>query len=271
MMLLAGGVLTAYFSSEGSLVVDEGKTVGFYSDYHEHELAFVDTRPKDVDRVTAFHGDQLQTGEIKHSNVPFTISILEYHKNISIVKHEGKINPDAKAVARRFDIKPIPMNPQENMNRAGIKIRIQGLDEARDGIYLLYEYMEVPQQFNLEDGIAYLGLRKRTYPLPFEIELIDFEEQKHPGTMTARSFKSDVNVVRGESKRKTTISMNMPLRTDGYTLYQSSFSRQDDGETSVFAVVENAGRLFPYISSIIICIGILIHLVIQLPVLIRRA
>jgi len=64
--------------------------------------------------------------------------------------------------------------------------------------------------------------------------------------------------------------MNEPLRYKGYTFYQASFSQSESGETSILAVVKNYGRLFPYISSIIMSIGLLIHLLIKLPKLIRK-
>ena len=79
--------------------------------------------------------------------------------------------------------------------------------------------------------------------------------------------------------RKVLIEMNEPLRHAGYTFYQASF--QDQGfytyndsyyydtrfwkDRTVLAVVKNYGRLFPYISSIIMCIGILIHLLFKIP------
>ena len=66
-------------------------------------------------------------------------------------------------------------------------------------------------------------------------------------------------------KEEVLIKMNEPLRHNGYTFYQSSFFEGEFSDISVFAVVENYGRLFPYISSIIMCIGILLHLILKIP------
>ncbi|MCC7260292.1 MAG: hypothetical protein IT567_04595, partial [Alphaproteobacteria bacterium] len=52
--------------------------------------------------------------------------------------------------------------------------------------------------------------------------------------------------------------------------YQSSFIAHEGTVSTVLAVVNNAGRLFPYISSIIMCIGLLIHLAQRLPLLVAR-
>ena len=38
---------------------------------------------------------------------------------------------------------------------------------------------------------------------------------------------------------------------------------EGDKETTVLATVKNYGRMFPYISSIIMCIGILVHLLVM--------
>ena len=57
--------------------------------------------------------------------------------------------------------------------------------------------------------------------------------------------------------------MNEPLRHYDYTFYQASFIEEGDKETTVLATVKNYGRMFPYISSIIMCIGILVHLLVM--------
>ena len=64
--------------------------------------------------------------------------------------------------------------------------------------------------------------------------------------------------------------MNEPLRHKGYTFFQASFIDDSDVETTVLATVKNYGRLFPYISSIIMSIGLLIHLLLMIPKMVRR-
>ena len=64
--------------------------------------------------------------------------------------------------------------------------------------------------------------------------------------------------------------MNNPLRFKGYTFYQAHYEEEEGIKTSVLAVVKNYGRLFPYISSIIMCIGILIQIFIRMPRLFKK-
>jgi len=109
-----------------------------------------------------------------------------------------------------------------------------------------------------------------TTPLPFQVKLIDFERQVHPKTNTPRLFKSTVQLIDGDITWDSVIEMNAPLRYKGYTLYQNSFINDNGVEISVLAVVKNMGRIFPYVSSIILCLGILLHLFMVTPKLMRR-
>ena len=131
--------------------------------------------------------------------------------------------------------------------------------------------MQVDQTVITGSEIFRLVLRKKRFALPFEIELIDFRKEMYPGTNMPKSYESEVYVLEGDTKRRVLIEMNEPLRYMNYTFYQSSFIENGSRQTTVLAVVKNAGRLFPYVSSMIICIGILFHMIIKLPVLIRRS
>ena len=106
--------------------------------------------------------------------------------------------------------------------------------------------------------------------LPFELELIDFEKVMHPGTAVAKSYSSLVNLIENNIPRKVLISMNEPLRHKGYTFYQASFIENGPKQTTVLATVKNHGRLFPYISSLTISLGILVHMIRKFPTLFRR-
>ena len=99
---------------------------------------------------------------------------------------------------------------------------------------------------------------------------MDFKKVLHPGTQVAKSFSSEINLIENEIPRRVLIQMNEPLRHMGYTFFQASFIEELKSESTVLAVVKNYGRLFPYISSIIMSIGLLVHLIINLPKMIKK-
>ncbi len=144
---------------------------------------------------------------------------------------------------------------------------------SQEGNMVLYEgesanfFSDYYEKETLKDGT----LRFKQTLLPFEIELIDFEKRMYPDTSTPQSYKSEVILRENGAEWRSIIQMNEPLRYRGYTFYQSSFIIEDEREATVLAVVKNAGRMFPYISSIVMCIGLLIHVFIRLPKLIRKS
>ena len=156
------------------------------------------------------------------------------------------------------------------MNRPGIIFHLSNTGTSADGIYGLFLGQTIPQKITILDQEYIIVFRRQRTYLPFSIELIDFKKIMHPGTGIAKSYSSDINLIEDGISKRILIQMNYPLRHNGYTFYQSSFIESPDGETTVLAVVKNYGRLFPYISSIIMCIGLLIHLIMKLPNLFKK-
>ena len=91
MLLLVGGGLTAYFSSEGNMVIAEGETSNYVDDYHNMELAFVNNSLKDsleytvVDESLLFEGSRFRIFDEGPE-----IYIISNIKNVRI---ENRISP----------------------------------------------------------------------------------------------------------------------------------------------------------------------------------
>lgn len=118
--------------------------------------------------------------------------------------------------------------------------------------------------FTTDLGETEISLGRAKTRLPFSITLQDFRKIDYPGTVKAREFESDLIIQDGNISWPITIRMNEPLRYKGYTFYQSSFEQRPDIEVTVLSVVKNAGRAFPYISTLVIFLGLLIHFIIRM-------
>ncbi|HVI93671.1 MAG TPA: hypothetical protein VM753_06680, partial [Anaeromyxobacter sp.] len=70
-----------------------------------------------------------------------------------------------------------------------------------------------------------------------------------------------VNPARHED-REVLIYMNQPLRYAGKTFYQASFGKNDT--LSILDVVANPGWLIPYVSCVLVALGLVIHFAITL-------
>lgn len=269
LMLLSGGLVTALFAKEGSMVIYEGGKSAYFEDYHYRHLTVTETDTQKV--MVEFPWADFEDGATLHvaaQNAPFTVSIVKYCRNCAIFPRVDKTGP-FKGRARDFDIAPVAQEKEDERNKSAMLFRVTGADAGQDGVYFSVDFLDVAPVI-VAGGKSYrIALEKRKTPLPFEIELVKFSRSYHPGTTIPSSYRSDVIVRDGAAEWKSQVQMNEPLRYKGYTFFQSSF--MDDGQrpATVLAVVQNAGRAFPYVSSILMCIGLLIHMSIKLPELLR--
>jgi hypothetical protein len=94
--------------------------------------------------------------------------------------------------------------------------------------------------------------------LPFSIHLKKFSKVDYPGSEMAMSFESLINVA--DTPKDILISMNEPLKMDGYTFYQSSYDLQPGhAPASIFSVNQDPGRPIKYLGSLILAIGIITY------------
>ena len=273
LLLLVGGGLTAAFSSEGNMVIREGRSSAVIHDYYDLELALSAAgRPSAV-----LPGARLRPGALLHAgDVPFTIEVLSFCRNCEIAPYQGQSQDAAaprRGFARNFQLRPLPLDKQAENNRGGVGFRVRGSDSP--GVYAVFESMPIAQTLSAGGRRYTASLRRRQTALPFRLHLVDFVRENHPGTDLARRYRSEVLLMEGGIETRKVIRMNEPLRHRGFTFYQASFlppSADGDGvETTVLAVVRNSGRLFPYFSSILICFGLLLHLAQRIPRLIKRS
>ena len=271
LLLLAGGGLTAYFSSEGNMVIAEGESSNYVDDYHNMELAFVNNSLKDsleytvVDESLLYEGSRFQIFDEGPE-----IYIISNIKNVRIENRISPADSIYKGLLEKFVLLPKKPEPENTQNRPALIYKIQGTSNGSDGIYGLFLGQGLNDPFKINDQIFHSEYRRERTYVPFNIELIDFEKIMHPGTNVAKRFSSDVNLIENDIPRRTLIKMNEPLRHKGYTFFQASFIDDSDVETTVLATVKNYGRLFPYISSIIMSIGLLIHLLLMIPKMVNR-
>lgn len=102
---------------------------------------------------------------------------------------------------------------------------------------------------------VYFG--RRSLELPFGIQLEKFSKIDYPGTEMAMSFESLVKV--SGSGEPIKISMNEPLKHDGFTLYQASYEViPNHAPASIFSVNRDPGRAIKYLGAFILAVGIII-------------
>jgi len=271
LLLLIGGGLTAWFSSEGMMSIQEGKFSNSVFNSYNKELVILDISNGSYDDFTVISDDLLMKNEvIESSKIPFTIEVIDYYMNCSVAPRDKPDFINYKGFAQRFSLVEKNNEKERELNRSGIIFKISNANELTDGIYSLILEQSIPQTINVDGKELSLMLRRERTYLPFSLELVDFKKELHPGTDIAKSYSSKINLHEKDIKRSVFIEMNAPLRHKNYTFFQSSFIEDFDSDTTILSVVKNYGRLFPYISSIIMSIGLLLHMVLRLPALFSK-
>ncbi len=112
------------------------------------------------------------------------------------------------------------------------------------------------------DGVeTRIYLTKKSLTLPFELTLNKFNMDKDPGTNNPASYESFVNLFRDGENSNHHIFMNNPLKYDGFTFYQASYSQDPDtGQySSTLSVNVDQGRFLKYLGSLLLVLGACWH------------
>ncbi|MEJ6570351.1 MAG: cytochrome c biogenesis protein ResB [Akkermansiaceae bacterium] len=272
-LLMIGSVITAYTTTEGHISIREGAESSTFQNSHDVEIAVTDRSDAEYDNTTTFtqgffHSDQTFSDDA----VPLSFKVINFYKNCSpVARGDSDSSAQLKGRAANIKLKELP-GDNKDQNMRGVEVEISGLSADQNGTYVFIAHPEwKPAELTADNGKTYeISLRAKHHQLPFSIYLKDFEKLDHAGTSMARAYSSKVKVTQDESTEDIKIYMNHPLRRNNYTLYQASFSQRGI-ETTVLQVVYNRGQLMPYISVVVIFIGLLVHCILQVPRLIVAA
>ena len=263
-LLLISELMTDILAVESQMPVDEGGTSNYSQGFRENELVFIDRSHPEHDSVHTIPANLLKPGRrIDVPNTPLSIRTVRYHGNAEIGR-ASKGSPTESIATRGAAVRMgIIVNPkpetysEDEINTATAFVEvIRGEDSL--GIWLVSNVIDErfpPQMVDTGDLSFEIALRFTRYYYPFEVELIDFKHEKYPGTEVPFNFSSEVKVTHQDSTKnqKALIYMNHPLRYEGITFFQASFANQD--KTSIFQVVRNPSWLLPYLSVLLMGLG----------------
>lgn len=290
-MLLLSELITGLFAVEANMVLQEGDSANFVDVAREFELAVIDpSNPEqDVTTVVPVTQDLTSGQRITHADLPFDIQVEQWMVNSTIPIEMGRVGPvmqaENKATAgegRNWLVRPreegagVDADAGEDAPAAYVTFYEKGTDTSL-GTYLvsLWFYpnfsmrqLDLPQTVATAGGKQYKVylrnerefLRSDPSHEPFTVRLLDFRHELYPGTQRPKDFSSFIHLSdpsRDVERDSLRIWMNNPLRYGGRTFYQSAFLRGDTG--TVLQVVKNVGWMVPYVSCMIVAVGMGAH------------
>ena len=117
-----------------------------------------------------------------------------------------------------------------------------------------------PLQMDVDGKTYHFELARQTLTLPFELVLKRFNMDKDPGTNRAASYESFVTLFSPKGPQDHHIYMNNPLKYDGFTFYQASYSQDSQGNySSTLTVNLDQGRPLKYLGSLFLVFGSIWH------------
>ena len=266
-VLFAGEFVAGMMQVDTNLSIEVGQTVNYVQSYKNSELALIDVTDPTWDEVYSVPDTLLaRSGSIAVPGTPITLNVKRFYSNAELSNLAPGAPPSmaTAGVGTQVSVVEKPVVSADNeMNQTSAFVEPVAGGRSY-GIWLTSVAMGAPQSFIHEGRTYVLSMRLRRQYLPYAFTLKQFRHDVYPGTDIPKNFSSLVQVINPsrQESREVLIYMNQPLRYEGKTFYQASFGKNDT--LSVLSVVENPGWLLPYVSCVLVSLGLLVHFAIVL-------
>ena len=265
-LFVGGEFVSGMFQVESQMAIENGQTVNFIEG-RDAELVVVDVTDPAWDEVYGIGSSTLRReGTVSIPGTPVTLKIHQYAQNAQL-RNRTPFDPPSRATAgvgTAVTLTPVPPVTADNDVDQSAAF-VEPVAGGRSyGTWLVSQGLGAPQSFTHEGRTYQLAMRHRRQYLPYTVTLKKFSHDKYAGTEIPKNFSSLVflsNPRTGEA-RDVLISMNQPMRYDGKAFYQASFGKGDT--LSILQVVENPGWLIPYISCVLVGVGLIVHFTVSL-------
>ncbi len=289
-LLMFGELLTGLTAKEAQMQITEGQTVSHTYDIRSTELAITTAAGEDLRETVlpeSLLAQHAARGEIlSHPDLPFDLRVVRFDINSRL----GEVARVAKNLANQgIGLSRVALPAQSvvgvadqgvNMPSAYVEVLDSEMGESL-GVWLVSTLFlapgdaggdsAVPQSVTVGEKTYNLDLRfRRTYK-PYSLTLNDFRFDRYVGTQMAKNYSSDL-ILRDPSQgvdREVRVWMNNPLRYAGDTIYQASFDKGTE-RTTTLQVVTNGGWMIPYVSCMLVGLGMLAHFGVVLTRFTRR-
>ena len=262
LLMLIGELFTGFLGKEAQMTINEGQMMNYSTFPREVELAVIEISNDGMETVKAIPQSRLKDGAA-FPFPGFTLRIDRHFDNSEILEEkvvgEG-FNP-IRATAGAGIGYAVRAKPSETaMDRRDIATAFVSVvpdGGSTSGRWLLSNALAGSQTFEAGGKNWKFAIRQARLYHPFSIKLLDFSHDGYLGTNVPKNFSSKIRLLNPASgeDREDLIYMNHPLRYQGLTFYQSGFANDDT--TTILQVVKNPVWTLPYISCVMVSLGLL--------------
>ena len=275
-LMMLSELLVGLSAVEARMTLREGQTLDYVFDIRKIELAVQHDADEEDEQYSEVVVPEWmikkshRTGEpITNEKLPFDFVVKEFYENSDLrtAKSDDK-NLATEGVGTQAFSFPMPISTgTDNASMVDMSaVYVDVIDkktEKKRGTWLFSLFLSEPQVITV-DGKQYgVTLRFHRIYKPYSLHLIDVSKTDYIGTDTPRDYRSEVQVFDKTRDLTSTVDiwMNNPLRFGGETFYQSGYDRnpRTGVETTTLQVVENRSWMIPYVSCMIVAVGMLAH------------
>jgi len=278
-LLILGGGIKYWFAMDGHMTLAENESSDTFVSYYLWEITVTPVEGEGeltsyvIDHEEFAHLGPDRSVTFRHEDLPFNLTISDFKRN-SEPMMAGPIIANQVRTVDGFFLQSKPLEKEAEFNVAGAYATVTGKNSGETEEAILWGMQVYPATFAIEGRTWAVDMHKKRYPLPFTITLDKFTHELYPRTQMPKMFMSDVTKTEGGVDQAIKITMNEPLRHEGYTLYQASWQPADPQRgapvKSTLAVVKDPADRIPLYSCIIITLGLLVHFCLKLSRYLRR-
>ncbi len=285
-LLMVGQFIFGDAQTEERISLAEGQKTSAAVEIDVVELVVIDRSPDDSNRVIAFdhhmiakafrHGTPLTV-----DGLPFEIYIDKWMENSMVRRRqaapaEGSIESKMTGLIKNWELNEEPKvggtSDRSNVASAYCTLVNKG-DQQPIGSYAVSQWFSDDQvaMNPLYDTVHVaskdydLGLLFRRNYKNYSVTLKDVVLEEYTNSAIPKDYSSYITIQdeKGNVLQDGRVWMNSPLRFRGETFYQSSYISKESSpygvEQTVLQVVTNAGWLIPYVSCVLVGLGMLVH------------
>ena len=262
--LIGGAAVTSNFLQESTATLTEGQQTSEAYDFATWILSVSvngTTDGKPYSKIIRYDLRQLREGQ--------TLALPPMDAAITIHKIYRNCTPELSTSDRRMitGITPAAGSTERGQNIPGITFLMTGNSDISSGWskeQFAYAGASGTTPIACGTGTAAVSLEPLALPLPLTIALKKFTVEWHPGTSKAKRYESRLRVLGKNIDRDIVIEMNRPFRYRSFTFYQMGYSDQNGKYASTLAIVKNPLRYLPYMASLIIVGGLILHFLVKM-------
>jgi len=279
-LLLVGEGVTRAFAQEYHMDILEGTSRNYIADHREVELAFFDISDPDTDRVVVVQAKSFKLGKrVSDPRLPVDFEVVSYMENSALLEKPPLKNLATRGVGLSEWVTETPVvtgtDPDQRVDAPAAYIKLFDRESGESiGVYLTTIHLRTEQRFDAAGKPYKFALRPRRTYLPYTMQLKKFTHDVYEGTEKPKDFRSHLLLSDQETntQRYIEVYMNTPLRYRGKTYYQSGVQNARDGRLTgtILQVVDNPGAVVPYVSCILVSLGMFVHFGINLTQFMRR-